>query len=425
MPIRKVTRHGQTRLFIDIRYKTKDGQRARYRKDAQVQTLPGARAEEKRVLLNLARFGTPYAPEDDVPAPPVASPAGSPPTPSTTPALPTKTFSEVVSEYRSTFMLTDLKVTTRRGYALVLDRHLLPTFGERPLAQVDGAAAAELDLALSKQDRARATRNNVQIVLRSVLRFATSRGYLAGLPPALPRLKAAEKSILEIPSERDIDAILASAVPSQRLAFALMAYAGLRPNEVRALRRRDVLLPGTNGEVQGGFLSVREGRSYGETHTPKTGQREIPITAPLARLLEHVERGPKDGRVALNQQGKPWGQYGLTQAFERVRDRAGLGGWSVYGLRHFAITSWLRAGVPVHVVQRMAGHKHLSTTQRYVHHLKEDLAEAARRIAKATEGRGNGGATESGEPEQGRGDGRGDGETSHGPRPVKGRAPKG
>ena len=407
MPIRKITRHGQSRLFIDIRYKTKDGQRARYRKDAQVQTLPGARAEEKRVLLNLARYGTPYAPGDDVPVPPPASPAGSPPAaPSTTPALPTKTFSEVVSEYRSTFMLTDLKVTTRRGYALVLDRHLLPTFGELSLAQVDGAAAAELDLALSKQDRARATRNNVQIVLRSVLRFATSRGYLAGLPPALPRLKAAEKSILEIPSERDIDTILASAVPSQRLAFALMAYAGLRPNEVRALRRRDVLLPGTNGEAQGGFLSVREGRSYGETHTPKTGQREIPITAPLARLLEHVEHGPKDGRVALNQQGKPWGQYGLTQAFERVRDRAGLGGWSVYGLRHFAITSWLRAGVPVHVVQRMAGHKHLSTTQGYVHHLKEDLAEAARRIAKATEGRGNGGA-------------------SHGPRQVEARTRKG
>ena len=89
MPIRKVTRHGQSRLFIDIRYKTKDGQRARFRKDAQVQTLPGARAEEKRVLLNLARYGTPYAPEDDVPAPPAASPAGSPPTPSTTPALPT------------------------------------------------------------------------------------------------------------------------------------------------------------------------------------------------------------------------------------------------------------------------------------------------------------------------------------------------
>ncbi|TKC95239.1 site-specific integrase [Polyangium fumosum] len=34
-------------------------------------------------------------------------------------------------------------------------------------------------------------------------------------------------------------------------------------------------------------------------------------------------------------------------------------------LRHYAITSSLRAGIPVHVVQRMAGHKHLATTQTY------------------------------------------------------------
>jgi site-specific recombinase XerD len=93
----------------------------------------------------------------------------------------------------------------------------------------------------------------------------------------------------------------------------------------------------------------------------------------------------------MNEHGKPWGQYGLDQAFSRVRRRAGLEEWSVYCLRHYAITSWLRAGVPVHVVQRMAGHKHLSTTQRYVHHLKQDLEEAARRIA--AHGLGNGRAT--------------------------------
>jgi hypothetical protein len=29
----------------------------------------------------------------------------------------------------------------------------------------------------------------------------------------------------------------------------------------------------------------------------------------------------------------------------------------------------------------MAGHKHLSTTQRYVHHLKDDLEDAARRLS--------------------------------------------
>ena len=48
-----------------------------------------------------------------------------------------------------------------------------------------------------------------------------------------------------------------------------MAYAGLRPNEVRGLRRRDVRLRWEGEAVAGGFVSVREGRSFGETHTPK------------------------------------------------------------------------------------------------------------------------------------------------------------
>ncbi|MDI1431653.1 tyrosine-type recombinase/integrase [Polyangium sorediatum] len=176
------------------------------------------------------------------------------------------------------------------------------------------------------------------------------------------------------------------------MSFALMAYAGLRPNEIRALRRRDMLLRWDDDRPAGGFPSIREGRSHGELHTPKTGQREIPIAPELARLLAPIERGSRDGHLALNEQSRPWGQYGLTQAFERVRDRAGLASWSIYALRHYGITSWLRARVPVHVVQRMAGHKHLATTQRYVHHLKEDLEEAARWLTLASEGK-RGGAT--------------------------------
>ncbi|MDI1476440.1 site-specific integrase [Polyangium sp. y55x31] len=399
MAVRRTTRRGIPVLFIDIRYRLPDGTRHRFRKDALSPTVPGARAEEKRYLLNIARFGTPYAPTDD--APPAAaaagsSPPGSPTDPASPPGPPTKTFAEVVTEFRSTYMLTDLKVTTRRGYTSVLEHTLLPRFADRPLDKVDGHAAAELDLELSKSKFAQTTRNNIQVVLRSVLRFAVERGYLADPPKGLPRLKQIGQRILEIPTDDEVHAILAAARDTHRLSFALMAYAGLRPNEVRALRRRDMLLRWDDDRPAGGFLSVREGRSHGELHTPKTGQREIPIAPELARLLAPIERGSRDGHLALNERSRPWGQYGLTQAFERVRDRAGLGGWSIYALRHYAITSWLRAGVPVHVVQRMAGHKHLATTQRYVHHLKEDLEEAARRLTLASEGKrggGNSGAT--------------------------------
>jgi site-specific recombinase XerD len=52
----------------------------------------------------------------------------------------------------------------------------------------------------------------------------------------------------------------------------------------------------------------------------------------------------------------------------------------VCSLRHYAITTWLRKSIPVHVVQQMAAHRNLSTTQHYVHFLKADLEDAARRL---------------------------------------------
>jgi len=58
-------------------------------------------------------------------------------------------------------------VRTRR-----LEGTLLPGFGELAIGKVDGAAAAQVDLELSERGLARATRNNVQVVIRSVLRLA-------------------------------------------------------------------------------------------------------------------------------------------------------------------------------------------------------------------------------------------------------------
>jgi hypothetical protein len=93
-----------------------------------------------------------------------------------------------------------------RRYTAQLEGTLLPRFGELAIGKVDGAAAAQLDLELSERGLARATRNNVQVVIRSVLRFAVARKYLRAMPEGMPRLKPVGQSMsfhLEVLSRGD------------------------------------------------------------------------------------------------------------------------------------------------------------------------------------------------------------------------------
>ncbi len=360
MTIRVIHKHGTRRLLIDITFKQSDGTKRRFRRVSSAVSVAAARDEERAIRDRIARTGAPYEP-----------------------ALvetPQLSFRQVVGEYRREFMPANLKPSTRRGYNSVINTHLLPLLGDKPAVDVSGRCAQELDTALGRQQgrktaaRARTTRNNVQIVLRSILRFAEQRGYIPRGPTGLPALKRTGQLVDHIPTDAEVRCLLGAASVSQRRFFLLVAYAGLRPNEVRALRGRHVRWEGAD-EARRGTLLVREGLSAGELATPKTGPRKVPILGPLRDELKTPPVGEK--YIASTAGGETWSEWAPNQAFKRVCKRLNLSEeYTLYSLRHWAITSWLRAGIPVHVVQRMAGHKHLSTTQRYVHFIDADLDTA-------------------------------------------------
>ncbi|HSN97763.1 MAG TPA: tyrosine-type recombinase/integrase [Candidatus Nanopelagicales bacterium] len=402
MTIRKTTRRGETRLIIDIHYRKPDGTQGRYRKDAQVQTLAAARTEERRLLALIAQHGEPIEPRAEVPsasassAAPSPSPASlssaslalispaaaqpfqaqPPPAPPPPPSLPPPlTFADAVALFRAGKAITRLKPSTRGSYDEILSTWLLPRFGARPIDALSFADVTRLDAELVKERASPSRRSNVQIVLRSVLRAALDAGKLAAMPrlPALP--KKGRKVLIPLSAEQ-VDQLLAVASPSQRIAFALAAFAGLRAGEVRALRWADVRLDDDGS----GVLVVRFAQTKGETSTPKSGhEREVPLAPQLVALLQAIPSNRRHGLVATTQRGGPWGEYGLNQALKRAIRRAGCkGSWRYHDLRHFFVTQLFRRGGSAPAVQALAGHLHLTTTQLYAHVAQADLRDTIR-----------------------------------------------
>lgn len=357
MTIRKQKRGDEPRWIIDIPYRTADGRRARYRRDAQVQTKFGAEAEHRRLITELTNTGTlasntltPSVPEDE------AEPF---------------TFNDAVKYYRGTHMQTRLKPSTRAGYNRWFDSLLLPRFGEQSLADVGGKALSELDAELVADELEPSTRANIHCALRSVLRCAVSAGFLPAMPKLPPLPKVGRRLVRPMRREH-VDRLLAASSPSARLALALMAFTGLRPSEVRGLRWCDV-------DLKSGVLTVRRGRVVGEESTPKSHHhRAVPLSNPLRTLLEPAEKlkATPWQEVALTALGQPWGDFGLHQAFHRAQKRAGLEGWTPRSLRHFFVTELFALGASAPVIQKLAGHSDLATTQRYADVDANDLRGA-------------------------------------------------
>ncbi len=252
---------------------------------------------------------------------------------------------------------------------------LVPRFGELPIEQVNGAELAKLDAELVEDELAPSTRANVHSVLRAVLRCAVQAGLLASMP-AMPRMPKVGHTQPRPMRRQDLDQILAQAAPAARLAFELAAFAGLRAGEVRGLRWTDV-------DLKAGTLTVRRSITVGEETTPKSHhQRLIPLCRQLRASLESAAPAKANpwAPVSLTAYGKPWGEFGLNQAFKRTLQRAGESGWTFHSLRHFFVTELFRNGVQAPAVRQLAGHADLGTTQRYADLDGNDLRAAIERL---------------------------------------------
>lgn len=92
---------------------------------------------------------------------------------------------------------------------------------------------------------------------------------------------------------------------------------------------------------------------------------------------EAVERDRKNKkRPRLHHDKRLFPYKTIQTAFEKARDRAELDrDISFHSLRHHFCSNALIQGVPIHLVQKMAGHSSITTTEKYLHVIPQDTAK--------------------------------------------------
>ena len=147
-----------------------------------------------------------------------------------------------------------------------------------------------------------------------------------------------------------------------RLALMLSHFAGLRVGEIAQLRWDDVL--GADGQLLD-RITLRP-----ETTKGKKG-RSVFVSEKLSRELRRYRRVAKqpveaDGPLLLTQKRTAFTPNTLCQLIGEMYRAAGVQGASSHSGRRWFITQLAHKGISPKVIMTLAGHQHLTTTQRYI-----------------------------------------------------------
>lgn len=162
---------------------------------------------------------------------------------------------------------------------------------------------------------------------------------------------------------------------------ATLRWTGMRAGELTGLRRDRL------------DLERRRAKVIGKGSQPRLVPVPRVLAAILSRYLDEFRpQSPASPYVFANPRGLPGSAHvgrvdtqGVTDLCRRAGQATTVAGpHHPHRWRHSYATELLRAGVDLHVVQRLLGHRHLETTTRYLHLVDQDLRRAVDRTYPAT-----------------------------------------
>ena len=295
-----------------------------------------------------------------------------------------------------------LRLRSIDGYRDIIEKHLVPAFGQTRLAALrpehiqayyarlvsegggDGPLAAQTVL-------------HHHTMLRAALKHAVRTGLLPRNPTdAVEAPRPVRHETRTLAAEEAAGFVEAIAGSRWHVFVALALTTGMRRGELCGLRWSDVGFENGRLAVRQTVARVRGKGLVFEPTKSRRSERPIAVSSAMCELLR-AHRGQQEEErqeaqplwqdhslVFPRPDGRPMDPTAVSHEFSKLLEKVGLSHVRLHDLRHTMATLLLEAGVHPKVVQERAGHATIGITLDLYSHVQPTIQEeAARRIEAA------------------------------------------
>lgn len=302
-----------------------------------------------------------------------------------------KTIREIAAAWKE-YKRPYVKQSTMAAYVLILENHILPTFGEYnslPEQSVQAFVLHKIESGLSTKSV-----KDILIVLKMVMKFGVKKEWMTYYEWDIKYPPSSENKVLDVLSvtnHRKILNHIQSHFTFMGLGIYISLSTGLRIGEVCALKWSDI-------NVTDGILTVNRTieRIYiieGEKkhtelviNTPKTKNscREIPMNKELLGMLKPLKKVVNDDYYILTNDERPIEPRTYRNYYKRLMEKLDIPKLKYHGLRHSFATRCIEVGCDYKTVSVLLGHSNISTTLNlYVHPNMEQKKRCIDKVFKS------------------------------------------
>lgn len=276
------------------------------------------------------------------------------------------TVAELARRFSEEYVPSHCKPSTQAHYRHMVERFIVPAFGNRQIAEIERKDIAEFHFRMRKTPY---QANRALGVVSKMFNLAEVWGWRSDNTNPCRHVKPYEERKRERFLSEEETARLAEVLrraeremPSAVAAFRLLLLTGCRMSEIQTLR----------------WEYVKEGRL--ELPDSKTGARTVPIGPDVQSVLASIPREPDNPWVIA---GRFSGSHigNLHRPWAIIRERAGLEDVRIHDLRHSFASRALALGESLPMIGKLLGHTQVQTTARYAHLAQEAVQSAATRVA--------------------------------------------